>query len=183
MRFTITQKLTVTILLFISAGVGIVFYFILPAITSIRETTDAMVSQIASEDQELDRLRLLRRSLTEIDQIEKDLSLIDHISVTKGTEDILIKDIESIAKKHSIDQSLSASFSPDGGSPDFSGYYVFHFSAKGTFENVREYLLEIERLPYYFIIPKITIEKTTSNNSSEPLVLIQFSAILNSTSP
>jgi hypothetical protein len=179
MRFTITQKLSITISLFIIAGAAIIFYLIIPAFSSIREATNAIVSQISSEEQELERLRLLRRSLTHIDTIESDLSDIAHISVSKAEEDTLIQHIEEIASTYSIEQSLSVSFNPDTTSPDFSGYYLFSVAAKGTYENIRAYLHHLESIPYYLVIPKITIEKTTGSIPGTPMILIRFNAVLN----
>ncbi len=182
MRFTITQKLTLTILLFVSAGTAIVLLLILPAMSSIQKTTESMVAQMASEDKELERLRLLRRSLTEIDQIDQDISKIDAISISRADEHDIIERLETLAQEHGVDQQLSVSYTAEGGSPEFSGYYLFHFSTRGTFAQVRSYLADLEQLPYYFIIPKITVEKNNDSASTDSTVLIQFSAILNSTS-
>ncbi len=182
MRLTITQKLALTISLFVVSGSAIVIFFILPALASIRQATESMAAHITSENNELERLRLLRRSLTEIDQIETNVATLDAVSISRSDEDEIIKRLETLASTHNVEQELSVSYNAEGGSPDFAGYYVFHFATQGSFSNIRAYLASLEQLPYYFIIPKMSIEKVKDGDPTQSHVIIQFSAILNSTS-
>lgn len=180
MRFTITHKLIFTIVFFFSAGIGVIFGFIFPSLNSITETTNAMVAQVTSDNEELDHVRLLRRSLIEIDTIEDNLSHITAISITKSEEEKLIELIEFIAERNGVEQELSVSYLPHDESSPFAGQYLFSFSTEGPLERIESYLVELETIPYYLSIKGLTIEK--KSKLGENHVVMHFKATLNTTS-
>lgn len=179
MRLTITHKLILTIIFFFFAGIGIVFGLIIPSLHSITQTTDDMVAQVSADNEELDRVRLLRRSLIEIDTIEDDLSQTTAISITRSEEEHIIELIELIAKRNGVDQKLSVSFLPHQDTTQFTGQYLFSFSTKGPLERIQRYLTEIESIPYYLSIKGLTIEK--NSKLGENHVITSFKATLNTT--
>lgn len=180
MRLTITHKLTFTILIFIICSVGIIFFLILPALHSITETSQAMSKHVQSENDEFERIRLLRRSLTEITSIQSKLEKITRLSASKTEEENLIEQIETIAKKYTIDQVLSVSYHANEEGAEFPGYYLFSFTSAGLLENIHAYFAELETLPYYLNIKRVTIEK--SPKLGENIVTISFGATLNASS-
>lgn len=180
MRISITYKLTATILILFSLSVGILFFFILPALRSIRSTTDAMVANIEAKNEEFERLRLLRKSLTEIDNIQTALAHTGRLSIPRSEEKQIIDEIEALALSHQVVQQLSVSYHTYETKTDFPGYYIFSFSATGSIEHIRSYLANLESLPYYFLIKKITLEKSPEGNRHD--TRIQFNAVLNSSS-
>ncbi|MBP9732373.1 MAG: hypothetical protein KBD29_02870 [Candidatus Magasanikbacteria bacterium] len=180
MRFTITHKLIFTTTFFFSAGIGVIFGFIFPSLNSITQTTDAMVAQVSADNEELERVRLLRRSLIEIDAVEEDLSRTTAISITKSEEEKLIELIEFIAERNGVDQELSVSYQPYDDATQFIGYYLFSFSTKGPLERIESYLVDLESIPYYLNIKGLTIEK--NSKLGENHVVMTFRATLNTTS-
>ncbi len=180
MRFTITHKLIFTIIFFFSAGIGVIFGFIFPSLNSITQTTDAMVAQVSADNEELERVRLLRRSLIEIDTIEENLSRTTAISITKSEEEKLIELIELIAERNGVDQELSVSYQPHEDQAQFTGRYLFSFSTTGPLERIERYLAELESIPYYLSIRGLTIEKNSKLGENQ--VVMTFRATLNTTS-
>lgn len=180
MRLTITHKLTITILIFIVCSIGIIFLVIVPSLRSITEVSNAMSKHVQSENDEFERIRLLRRSLTEIGTIKKSLDTVTSIAATKHEEEELIEEVEAIAYKHGVDQVLSVSYRAHTDTSEFPGYYLFSFTAAGLLEQVRAYFAELEKLPFYLDIRRVTIEK--SPKLGENMVTISFSAALNSSS-
>lgn len=180
MLFTINNKLTFTILLFTACSIGIVLFLILPSLNSITEVARAITKHVQFENDEFEHIRLLRRSLTEIGTVDKKLEGITKIAVSKLEEENLIEEIETIAKKHEIDQILSVSYHASEGGVGSPGYYLFSFTSAGLFENVRAYFAELESIPYYLAIPRVTIEKTPK--LGDDLVTINFTATINSSS-
>ncbi len=180
MRFTITHKLIVTIIFFVSAGIGIIFGFIIPSLQSITQTTEAMVAQVSADNDELDRVRLLRRSLIAIDETETKLSQTTGISITRSEEEQIIELIEFIADQNGVEQKLSVSYLPHQDTTQFAGRYLFTFSTQGTLERIEKYLVDLESIPYYLSIKRLTLEK--SSKVGDNLVTLNFSATLNTTS-
>lgn len=180
MRFTITHKLIFTILLFAVCSICIIFFFILPPLKSITEASEAVARHVQFENGEFERIRLLRRSLTEIRTINKKLEGITKISINKSEEENLLDTFETIAKKYNIDQALSASYHTNNDATEFPGYYLFSFTSAGLFENIRAYFAEIESIPYYANIGRVTIEKSPKLGTNS--VTITFTATINSTS-
>lgn len=180
MRISITYKLTATIFLLFSLSAGILFCFILPALRSIKSTTDAMVANIEAKNEEFERLRLLRKSLTEIDTIQTTLAHTSRLSIPRSEEKQIIDEIESLALSHHVVQQLSVSYHAYENKTDFPGYYIFSFSVTGSIEHVRSYFANLESLPYYFLIKKIILEKNPEGNRHD--VTLQFNAVLNSSS-
>lgn len=180
MRLTITHKLIFTMLVFATFGIGIIVFLILPSLQSITETSQAISSHVQSENDEFERIRLLRRSLTEIGSIDTKLEKTTKISATKSEEEDLIEEIDTIAKRHGVDQVLSVSYHAGEEGTEFSGYYLFSFNSAGLWENVRAYFAELESLPYYLNIKRVAIEKTPK--LGDEVVTISFSATLKSSS-
>ncbi len=178
MRFTITRKLILAIVFFVSITTIIIVFLIIPSLHSINETTIAMVTQVQNDNAEFERVRLLRKSLSEIKNIDEKLTHTDQVAIRRSEDDTLIELIELIAQNNHVDQKLSVSFKEYGQTGPFSGYYLFSFSSKGTFNNILNYLAELESTPYYFIIRKITFEKTP--NSEGNFITVNFSGTLNS---
>ncbi len=178
MRFTITHKLVITILFFASLSIVIIMLLIRPSLKSITDTTNAMVAQVQSENAEFERVRLLRRSLSEIKTVREELSKTDRIATERSEENKLIGLIELIADKHNVQQELSVSFKEYETAGPFGGYYLFSFRTTGVFENIMSYLAELESIPYYLNIGKLDLEKTSSLEGE--FVTINFSATLNS---
>lgn len=180
MLFTINHKLILTILFFTACSIGILLFLIIPSLNSITEVAQAIAKHVQFENDEFEHIRLLRRSLTEIGTIDKKVEGITKISISKSEEENLIDKIETTAERHKIDQSLSVSYHTNEDTTEFPGYYLFTFTSAGLFENIRTYFAELESIPYYLSIRRVTIEKSPKLGTNS--VTISFTATINSIS-
>ncbi len=185
MRITITHKLTITIIIFVILG-GVVFFLLIsPSVRSIREATRTIAERAQTEDEEFQRMRLLRRSFGEIGSIEEKINSLSKISISETDAEELIHQFELLAREHSVGEEVAASYHTFSSEEQeahygFPGSYTFTLSITGPLERVQAYFAAVESLPYYFSIPGVTIEKSTK--TLDGTVLLSFNVTLFSSS-
>lgn len=193
-----------SILLFLSAMlalvIGITFGIILPSIRRIQTLRrDVNAIQEHLEKQYL-KAQHLRRSVRELPNISRLINSFAEAAIKPGEELRVITELETIADRHKVEQTLRIVTTPAdlkasrSTTPPSSGseaaaekidssdndrlsgkpYYQFSFITQGPFRNLINYLRAVEQLPYYLIIDQLQWERRKGDSTTSTPVILRF---------
>lgn len=150
----------------------IAIFILVPSLKEINKLKDN-VNIIQQElENKYFKTQRLRRSLQELDKIKKETNEFKMATVEKGEELQIITELENLANKNNIDQTLNVSFSEENKA------YTFSFLNNGYFEHQINYLNDLQRLPYYVIIENTYWEKRQKNTDNNQNVSLRFDGII-----
>jgi len=132
--------------------------------------------------------KTISKSLQHINNITQDTKTYDHALLKQGHELELITRMESIANGR-IEQNLSVNYKERGTEKPTRkkddmpqkkrldrSYYVFSFVNKGRYEDLIQYMHELEQLPEYLIIDTIRWEREPKATTTTPTTILRFDA-------
>lgn len=158
-RLTLKQSTSVLIICISTVVLIVLAVVIIPSMSKIK-TLETDIRQIQQElDGRYERTKRLRRSLRELSEIKVQVQKFKDAKIERGSELAIITQLEKLADKHTINQTLNVSFS--------SNAYTFSFLNHGSFSDQIAYLKALEQLPYYVEIKQISWNK--QNNSGEKI--------------
>lgn len=136
----------------------ITFFIVIPSVRYISTiTTDINRTNSELEDQ-YQKIRLLKKSISELSTIQQETNLLKETTITKGDELTVIRELESIASDTGVSQNMGVSF-VEKGKDAKRDHYVFTFKTRGDIASLVAYINRIEHIPYYMIIDSLTIAK------------------------
>ncbi len=176
--------LLLIVVILLSISVGIIY----PSVKKIFKLRQG-ISQIQSEvDQKYTNAQKLRRTMRELDSIKSQTEIFKQATVKVGNEIQIITELENLATKHNIDQTLNISLggvsTKKAGTtnhPPLSQYYELSFLNNGTFADQVNYLQDLEKLSYYLIIKNVKFENRQNKSNTDDdqtLVTLSFSGII-----
>ncbi|HLD31732.1 MAG TPA: type 4a pilus biogenesis protein PilO [Patescibacteria group bacterium] len=145
---TFTLILTATVLVI---GLGIIF----PTIRQVKRINAEAASIEAELEARYRNSQKLKQTLHELPLIRTKVEEIEKALAQTGDELALITELENLATRNSVNQSLKISTSQE---KDHS-LFILSFITSGQYPDLVRYLAEIERLPYYVIIKEVKLEK------------------------
>ena len=142
-------------------SIGVIY----PAIKKIGTLKDSIAKIQNEMEQKYENSQKLRRTMRELDNIKTEVEKFDQATIKPGDELKIITELENLALKHSVDQTLNVSFSGSSSKIKKPGteYYELSFLNNAFFENHINYLNDLEKLPYYVIVKNIRLEKRRGN--------------------
>ena len=164
----------------ISILVGFIIY---PTISRIYNLENYISDTHKQIDSQHTRVNLLKKSLQQLPEIQKNLETYTQMTINKGDELYIIELFEQMGEKHNLEQNLSISSSETQKNSKAktsisSNYYTLKFNHTGTYENQMKFLSELEHLPFYTIIDTINMSKKSIKNSTSTLSNFQFEGII-----
>ena len=97
-------------------------------------------------------------------QIEPKLNELDSVFINKNRELEFITTLEGIANNHSIDQNINLDLKILKAGDDISRVPM-QISAKGSFQNLEDYLHDLEGIPYYINIDTINLNGSFNSDT------------------
>lgn len=178
---SIKNKLIIAVISILLVLIAISIGVIYPATKKIGELNNSIAKIQNEMEQKYENSQKLRRTMRELDDIENETKKFEKATIKLGDELIIITELENLALKHNIDQTLNVSFISNAAKIKKPGteYYELSFLNNAFFENHINYLNDLENLPYYVIIKNIRLEKRQGNmlNDSEKApVTLSFNA-------
>lgn len=128
-------------------------------IKTIRHQIEVTEAQIEEQYQ---KVRLLKKSINELNSIKKNIEAFEHITIKKGDELRVIRELEQTALSNNVQQDLGVAFTEKGPGIKYS-FYTFTFKNQGDFQNLINHLHALEKLPYYISIDAIEFTKPTNS--------------------
>lgn len=179
MKISLSQRLSlslVTLLIIILVICTLVLYPTIRSIISLG--SDIGVIQQSLEEK-YENSQKLRRSLQEINQVEKNTAQYSQAYIKKRSElEIITTFLENIATANNITQNIDMVLMENQGADKAAmpQYYKISFITNGSFLDQISYLDDINRLPYYLIIQNINLEKRNKKNDGVNPLTLTFEA-------
>lgn len=144
----------------ISLGIiAIVALIIIPSIRYIQNIKHDIEFTEAQLEENYQKMKLLKKSFQEVYSIKEETNKFNYITVKKGEELNIIRELERLAELHHISQTISVSLNEKPVQTDDKTdatkkrpHYIFSFKNEGTFKDHLAYLEALEHLPYYILI-------------------------------
>ncbi len=179
-RMPLKHKIILLTLLILAGILFVAFLIIMPSvkyITTMRHNIEMTEAQIEEQYQ---KIRLLKKSINELDTIKENTEQFSYITIKKGEELRVIQELEHAALLYEINQDLGVAFTQKDTYTKKS-FYTFTFKNSGTFEQLVAHIQALERLPYYLIIENMQFSKPQDrqgNATSDDKVTVSFSGII-----
>lgn len=155
----LTKKILGTLLI-LSISFAITFAIIIPTVKYIQEIKNQIDKTRQQSSDEYEKVRALKKSLVEINNIKKEMPKLEKSFVKKEDSLSLIQELEDLAISQKITQNLT--LSPQSTENNF----IFTFALSGSFENLLQYLHELESREYYIMIENLNWNKIDDNTVS-----------------
>lgn len=138
---------------------GVLIYFIaIPSINEIKTIGENINKQGARIDEEYQKCVNLKKLASDLKKIEPDLAKIDQIFVNREKELELIKQLEQTASSSNVAQIINIK--------DISGDKArLSLAATGDFNELFDYLLNLESLNYYLNIKSLSLSASSATIS------------------
>ncbi len=177
-RFTLKQKL-LGIILFITAVLVIISVLVVwPSIKRISELKQGIEEIESGLEQRYLNSQKLRKTMHELDEIKAQIAKFSQVTVEANSELRVITELEQLAARHNIKQTLNVSLNETEGKNKASGYYQLSFLNNGMFEDHVKYLAELESSVYYTIIKNVHWEKRQGSTGESTPVILTFDATI-----
>jgi len=172
-------KIIISIIIFVISIFSIVFFIVVPSIKDIRKIKNDIKDQQIDLEEKYLKGQSLRRLSTKIKQVEEEIKVLDQVFVDKHNGLDFITALENIANKNNITQKLNL-VSPDEIDEDVIIKNNIQLSSKGSFDNIVNYLLDLEALNYYVNINRLEISSSKRDGTDKDQVAAQpeISAII-----
>ncbi len=174
MKISLSKKLFLSLTILVVIILCICVTILYPTI----KTIISLGSDISKIQQNLEEKyeisQKLRRSLQEIDKVEKNTVLYSQAFIKKGEELEVITALENIATENNITQNMDMVLVNTEGKDKSAlpQYYKISFVTNGFFSDQIAYLDALNKLPYYVIIQNLNLEKRNKKeNEKNPLAL------------
>jgi hypothetical protein len=163
MNFTAIKNRELVNLFLIAITLAILLgFFVFPVFNKIK----AIESKINEEQSLLNsRMKLGANSkqiADDLEQAEISLLKLDSIYIKEGSELELINFIETIAQRNDLELKIKPDFNiPKIGTDPIK--IAIDISAKGTFNNISNFLKALDSAPFYLITDRLNLQKNQSD--------------------
>lgn len=178
MKLPLVKKLLISLIILVIIILGICTTILYPTIKIIM-SLGSEISEIQQEvEEKYDLSQKLRRSLQEIDQVEKNTSQYAKAYIRRGDELSIITALENMAIENNIDQTINITFVENQPTDKnaLAQYYRISFVNNGYFSDQISYLDSLNKLPYYLIIQNINLEKRNKKAGEINSLTLTFEA-------
>ncbi|PIY92775.1 MAG: hypothetical protein CO030_02040 [Candidatus Magasanikbacteria bacterium CG_4_9_14_0_2_um_filter_42_11] len=119
------------------------------------------IKQIQQElDDQYNDTQAMRRTIRELDPVSKEVEQYKSLAMPNGDELTIIEELESLAKKHHLNQTLGATFSNTADPVVGLPYYTFSLVLNGSFQDIFSYIKTLEAQSYYVLIPAVSLQQS-----------------------
>lgn len=169
-QHTLKQKI-----LFLTASIFIgilliVILIIVPSVRYIYTIKNTIEFTESRMEEQYQRIRLLKKSINELDTIREHVAEFETSMITDGDELSVIRLLEQLAQTHDVSQQFKLSAS------DNSNTLSFDFSVTGSYQRILAYIRGLEVFPYYVSIERMVLHKPTKDTNN--YVTATFSAAI-----
>jgi len=177
------KLITIPIIFFVVIGLLIKFV-ITPTINDIKDTRLNIIEQELELDRRYNKARALKRMTLKLNKIQPQTKLLKNVFMDLSQELEFITTMEKIAEDNNIDQTMKPGKVNEESNKSTLQSMQVDFTASGKFENLINYLADLEQLNNYINIESIKMSnsmkrklKSDDTISSEPNIVM----VLNTT--
>lgn len=161
MRFISFKKQEILIVAGVLLGiVAVIFLVIMPTIGRLESARQQIFDIQGLLDTRQRALQHARRTLVELDDVEKEIEMYRGAFIRPGEELAAIEQFERIAGASGVEQHFTVALvdAPKKGGNNLS-FYQFSFTNQGSFQEHLNYLRALEKLPYLLVIDGVTFNR------------------------
>lgn len=169
-KFLDTKRKTFSSLgVYLALAFGIYYFVIIKTANDIKTLRDDIITQKINIEKNIAREKNMSELSDEVKKIEPQIDKFSQIFINQNRELEFITQLESIANKNNVKQSLNlAPFDPSSNeNKNFYAKIPISIEASGAFEDIINYIAEIEYLKYYININKIDINSSYAKNTQK----------------
>lgn len=163
-KFNLKKKFLACSAVFIAIVGCIIYFIIIPAINDIEKIGEEIIIIQKNTDAKYNKIIDLRKMTADINKIEPEIAKLRQIFIDKNNQLGFIQELEAVAKKNNIIQTISMGAISDKA--------LLNLSAYGEINNLYNYLLDLESFNYYINIKNISLSAGGANphsaNTAEP---------------
>ncbi len=166
---SIKNKLILIVIIIVLVLVAISIGVIYPAVKKIGALKENIAKIQNEMEQKYENSQKLRRTMRELESTDIAVKKFTQTTVNPGDELKIITELENLALKYNIDQTLNVSYSGSNSKikKPSTEYYELSFLNNAFFEDHINYLNDLEKLPYYVIIKSVKLEKRQGSSTSD----------------
>lgn len=157
MRSLLEKKIIISIASFFTLSVVIIFAVIVPTIKYIKELDRETYNLRVTLERKNERVLSLRRASEQIEKIKKEAPPFSDYLFLPGQELKLITTLEALAARDGVVQKITNSNIDNITNQKIK----LSINLVGTFEKTINYLNDLEKLPYFINVNKITMSPQT----------------------
>lgn len=178
MKLPLAKKLFLSLTALVVIILGISITILYPTIKKIMSLGSDIGQIQQNMEEKYEISQKLRRSLQEIDEVEKNTAEYSQAYIQKGSELEVITALENIAAENKIVQNMNMTLVENQGTDKVAmpEYYRISFVTNGSFADQISYLEALNKLPYYLIIQNINLEKRNKKTDEINPLTLSFEA-------
>ncbi len=152
------KSITIIVLLLL-VNLVIIYFATIPTVAKIKSLHGEILNLKIDSENKITREKNMNDLNDKIKKISPQLEKINQIFINKNREIEFITTLESLEEKNNVQQTLNLDINNSQKGEGFNKVPI-EISATGNFENLTNYLLDIETLNYYINFDNILIQKT-----------------------
>ncbi len=173
MNFSKIKKINYLYRLYLLTGITLcivtvmAYLIIIPSINEIKNARKDIINQKNELEKKLNREKNLASLNENLKKIEPDVIFLNQIFIEKNKELEFITTLEGLAGKNNIEQTLYLNTDKSIKSNLYTKTPI-DISAQGNYNDIIEYLKNLETLKYYLNIAGLSISFEGNQDSSAP---------------
>lgn len=198
-KYSLSKKISNIVIVFAIFAIAISYFAIIPSILTIGDLKIAIINEKINTEKKYQNKKNAIEVENKISQIEPDITSLDDVFINKNRELEFITILENIANKNNINQKIN--LTPPTTSTETKTSKTnknkksaekteeisipsspLNIVASGRFENIINYIQEINSLKYYINISGLDFSKTSEiindeiNLQSKQVITLNISA-------
>ena len=164
------NKLLLTFGIFIVLIVLFSFFLILPSLNDLNGMQDSIETKRKEIELSYSKGNDAKQVFKKIKEIDQQIEKLNSIYITDGRQLEIITKFEDFSSKHNVTETIGINPNSDKKPSKFKKIDLT-INTIGSFNNLMDYLADIESLNYYVNIYNVDISPNSSDNSSSDLML------------
>lgn len=161
-----------TLMIAIMIG-GVIYGIILPTLKDIQKINDGVLAERIDLEKKYLRGQLLKTTIKNFEKIKPQEDKLDQIYIGQNEELKFITALEDIASRYGVKQDIQLAGETKSNTTS-RGPLTLEIVTEGDYLNVLQYLRDIERMPFYFNISKITVNTIGKQKTYSSPITITF---------
>lgn len=153
------NKLLINSLLFIIFVTFTSYFILIPTINKIKRLRVDIANTKIKINSALEKRKNINSQANKLKTVENQIEKLDKVFISRNRELEFITTLESIASKNNVEQTFDLKDIPDSTTSEFLTIPI-SIKAKGKFNDIMDYLINLETMTYYINITDIELATT-----------------------
>jgi len=162
-KITIKQKIVLFFFIFLLAALTITYTVLIPTIKAIIKEKESIIMQKIELEKKILREKNMVKLSEKLKIIKPQIETIENTFINKNRELEFITTLEGIALRNDVIQKLNLNIDKN-----FEKNYIkipLNINVQGTYDNLIDYIVDLENYKYYININSIQFSFTQDNYS------------------